>query len=173
MGIKMAGAVCVLISCSAMGFLQSAQIRARYRELLELKKILYQLEGYIRFSSCTLEEAFESVAGRCEAPYDGFFSGLAEEMGEKSGVTLAELWQKAMEDKLSSSRLAGEERELLERMGRDLGRLDRETQLKALSLSGGQLEEARQRLLQELPGKMKLYNCLGILAGVFLTILLV
>ena len=61
----------------------------------------------------------------------------------------------------------------LERVGDDLGCLDIETQLKTLSLLVEQFDDARKSLQEELPKKMKLYNYLGILTGVFLTILLI
>lgn len=173
MWLKAAGAACVVLSCTAMGFLKSLRLNGRLRELTELKRLLGLLEGMIRFGGGTLEEAFEVAADRGSPPYSGFFLELAAQMKECGGKTLGQLWQKAMETKLGASGLSEDEKAVLRTLGRDLGFLDREAQLKALALSEEQLEEARERLLEELPAKTKLYNYLGILAGVFITILLI
>ena len=86
---------------------------------------------------------------------------------------MEKIWKTAVEMKLSSSRLSKEDREILLRMGDDLGCLDKETQLKTLALTMEQLDEMGKSLRVELPKKMKLYNYLGILTGVFLTIFLI
>ena len=59
------------------------------------------------------------------------------------------------------------------RLGTELGCLDLETQLHTIALAAEQVEDARREFHEELPKKMRLYNCLGILAGVFITILLI
>ncbi len=173
MTLKIIGAVCIIISCTAIGFSLSYRVHGRYRELTELKKILYLLSGEIKFGSSTLEEAFQTVAERSGPPYDGFFSYLSEEMQKRSSVTLAEIWRSGLETKLKPARLSKGDREILLHVGNDMGCLDKETQLKTLALAGEQLEDVRKSLYIELPKKMKLYNYLGILAGVFLTILLI
>lgn len=173
MTVKIIGAACIIIACSAIGFGQSYKLHIRYKELVELKKILYLLSGEIRFGSSTLEEAFQVVAERSEPPYEGFFSYLSGEMRKRNSQTMEKIWKTAVEMKLSSSRLSKEDREILLRMGDDLGCLDKETQLKTLALTMEQLDEMGKSLRVELPKKMKLYNYLGILTGVFLTIFLI
>ncbi len=173
MGMKIAGAVCIIAACTAMGFSFSFRLRCRYGELTELKKILYLLSGEIRFGGSTLDEAFEMVRDRCEEPYRGFFSALSGELKKGGGRTLSQIWREAVNEKLPGSRLSREDRNILQRVGEDLGCLDKETQLKSLSLSIEQLDGAGKALYAELPKKMKLYNYLGILTGVFLTIFLI
>ncbi len=173
MTIKIIGAVCIIIACTAIGFSKSYRLYGRYGELTELKKILCLLSGEIRFGSSTMEEAFETMAERVEAPYNGFFGWLSGKLKERTSVSLSELWREAVEKKLSGARLDRGDKELMIRLGRDLGCLDRETQLNTITLAAEQVEERKQELSGELPKKMKLYNCLGILSGVFLTILLI
>ena len=77
-----------------------------------------------------------------------------------------------MQAELSETRLSGEDLVLLEDLGRDLGGLDKATQLQTLTFAAQQLEERRQELLLDLPVKRRLYGCLGVLSGLFLTVLL-
>ena len=51
--------------------------------------------------------------------------------------------------------------------------MDKVAQLQTLAFAKQQLEERRQELLRELPVKRRLYGCLGVLSGLFLTILLI
>ena len=173
MAVKILGAVCIIAACTAMGFRQSFKLNLRYKELQELKKILCLLAGEIRFGGGTLEETFRTVAARSGSPFEDFFCFLSEEMKERTGVRLSELWDRAVRERLSASHLTEEDLDIRLRMGYDLGCLDRETGLSTLTLASEQLEDARRDLYGELPKKMRLYNCLGILAGVFITILLI
>ena len=100
MGMKIAGAVCIIVACTAMGFSFSFRLRCRYGELTELKKILYLLSGEIRFGGSTLDEAFEMVRDRCEEPYRGFFSALSGELKKGGGRTLSQIWREAVNEKL-------------------------------------------------------------------------
>ena len=162
MAFKIIGAVCIIISTTAIGFGQSFRLHLRYRELLELKKILCLFSGEIRFGGGTLEEAFETVAGRCRFPFQKFFLFLTEEMQNR-----------ALAEQLKEAHLTDGDKEILVRLGTELGCLDLETQLHTIALAAEQVEDARRELHEELPKKMRLYNCLGILAGVFITILLI
>lgn len=173
MALKVIGAVCIIISTTAIGFGQSFRLHLRYRELQELKKILCLLSGEIRFGGGTLEEAFEQVAGRSDPPFQGFFLFLAEEMRKKEGERLMDIWNRAAGERLKDAHLTRTDQEIVARLGNEMGLLDRETQLRTIALAAEQVEDARKELQGELPKKMRLYNCLGILAGVFITILLV
>ena len=84
-----------------------------------------------------------------------------------------DIWNRAVEEQLKNAHLNSMDKEILVRLGNELGCLDRETQLHTIALAVEQVEDARSELHGELPKKMRLYNCLGILAGVFITILLV
>ncbi len=170
---KIIGSACVIISTTAIGFGQSFRVHLRYKELLELKKLLHLLSGEVRFSGGTLEETFAVMAGRSSPPFNGFFDFLVEEMGKRAGERLVVIWSRAVEGRLSSSHLTGTDKEILLRLGNELGCLDRETQLQTIALAAEQVEDVRKELHVELPKKMRLYNCLGILAGVFITILLI
>lgn len=170
---KIIGAACIIVATTAIGFGQSFRIHLRYRELLEFKKLLHLLSGEVRFGGGTLEETFRTMAGRSRPPFQGFFDFLAEEMEKRAGERLTEIWERAVEEKLSASHLTAQDKEILLRLGNELGCLDRETQLKTIALTVEQVEDVRKELHGELPKKMRLYNCLGILAGVFITILLI
>ncbi|MCI8504804.1 MAG: hypothetical protein HFI67_01275 [Lachnospiraceae bacterium] len=173
MAFKIIGAVCIIISTTAIGFGQSFRLHLRYGEILELKKILCLFSGEIRFGGGTLGETFEKMAGRSKAPFQKFFLFLTEEMQKKEGERLMDIWSRAVEEQLKEAHLTEADREILLRLGNELGCLDRETQLHTISLAAEQVEDVRQELHGELPKKMRLYNCLGILAGVFITILLI
>lgn len=170
---KIAGAVCIIISTTAIGFGQSFRLHLRYRELLELKKLLNLLSGEVRFGGGNLEETFGAMAGYSSPPFRGFFDFLAGEMEKRAGERLTDIWNRAVTEQLSDSHLTVADKEIFFRLGNELGCLDRETQLQTIALATEQTEDARKELHGELPKKMRLYNCLGILAGVFITILLI
>ncbi len=56
-------------------------------------------------------------------------------------------------------------------LGRYLGYLDKEMQLANLDLYLSETDEKLVRLAQELPARKKLFQVLGVMAGLFLAIL--
>ena len=170
---RIIGAVLVITACSAMGLSMSRRISGRYRELVEWKRILGLIEGRIRFGGGTLREIFTELAEKEGAPYDRFFAHTAAAMEQGTGIRLSEHWSSALKAELSDAWLSPDDLAFLDRLGRDLGELDKVAQLQTLAFAKQQLEERRQELLRELPVKRRLYGCLGVLSGLFLTILLI
>ncbi len=173
MYLKLMGSLFLIGSASAIGFLKAEGLHLRVKRLLELKRMIGLLQGELRFHKVSLSEAFEQVSGRMEAPFDAFLQGLSLKLEEKDQRDLMELWKEAIENLLKEEGFQKEDEELLNLLGKGLGYLDLRMQTEHLQLAMAQTEEAVMMAKETLKIKGRLYQTMGMTAGIFLTLLII
>lgn len=170
--LKAIGAVLVIASCSAIGLKMSGDLKTRMNQLVLLKRMLLMLRGEIRYAKTPLPEAFDSIGKRIGNCFGEFLTGLAQKLTEQSGQPFQQLWKEAVDDNLTETKLAHEDKEQLKNMGENLGYLDSDMQINTIDLQVEQLELQLQRLEKGISGKTRVYNCLGVFCGILIAILL-
>lgn len=170
--IKMIGSIFTICSSIAIGTYFSQSLTWRIEALKEIKYCILLLKGDIRYACTPLPEAFASIGGRKQNAFGNFFLKLSQQLNRLDGTTFVELWKAAVETELSETALKKSDKESLEKLGESLGYLDKEMQLNQIDFYLTQLEEEMKQLEGEKKDKKKLYQTLGIMGGIFLTILL-
>ena len=173
MFIKLIGSLFLIASTSAIGILKAESLNVRVKRLLELKRMIGCLQGELRFHKVSLSEAFEQAALRLEAPFDVFLNELSEKLEKKDQKNLMELWQDAVDQLLKKEGFQKADRYLLEMLGKGLGYLDLQMQVENLQLVMMQTEEAISEAKETQKIKGKLYQTMGMTAGVFLILLII
>lgn len=168
--MKMAGIILILFSCSGLGFHLAWSYSRRISECRQIERCLQCLAGEIRFLQLPLTEALHLTEGEAGGFRD-FLTGLAQRMESCDGGSFQKLWEQELERYLQSGYLK-EEAELLFYLGRQLGNLDLEEQVKTLSRFLEQWREQIEILREQEKTKGRLYRYLGVFAGFFLAILL-
>ena len=100
-----------------------------------------------------------------------FFLLTAREMQRQKGESFGEIFRKCAEECLVAEELTGEEREKLYSLGRCLGYLGLEMQMKQLELMEEDIRLSFQELQKRLPERKKMYQNLGILLGILLAVI--
>lgn len=171
--VKAAGICLIMGSSTAMGFLLSGRLEERIEELECMKKMLMQLKGEIRYHHAMLPEGFRATAGRMENLYGTLLKNVSEEMEEMDGQTLAQIWEKNVRVVLKESALSKEDKERLVAFGGQMGYLDIEMQINSIELYMEQLQEEIKNAKEGLKRNGKLYRTMGVIAGIFVVILIV
>ncbi|MBO5278261.1 MAG: stage III sporulation protein AB [Lachnospiraceae bacterium] len=170
--IKLTGICLILCSSTAIGFLLSNNLKDRIEELEVVKKFLLMLRGEIKYNHSTLSEAFRMIARRLKPPYGKLLLTVSEEMDSMEGQTLAQIWERCIEKELGESTLRREDREKLTALGGQLGYLDMEMQLGTIELYLEQIQEEIKNARESQKRNGRLYQALGVMAGIFLVILM-
>lgn len=170
--IKMLGLICIIVGGSGIGYSMSQQVSRRYTELQNLQRMAAMLVGEITYGNTPLPEALSSIGRRLEGPVADFLDKLSKNLLEQPHESLAVLFEQRMRECLGKSQLQEKDLETLARMGSFLGYLDRDMQLRTLKLYQSELEREMEDTYKSMPGKKKLYQCIGIMGGLFLVILL-
>lgn len=170
--LKIIGCSLIILSSAGMGFFFSNEMRRRVDELRELRKLVLLLRGDIRYGNTPLPEAVSAIARRHQGCFEAFFGKVSAGLNELSGLTFQEIWKDAVEKELVNTSLSKRDKQQLMQFGENLGYLDKEMQMNTLDLFLSQLEEETNELSKTVKEKSYLYNSLGIMAGIFISIIM-
>lgn len=170
--MKIVGCLLVIGSTTGMGFYFSIEMKSRIEDMKELLKLISLLRGDIRYANTPLPEAISAIARRNEGKFKSFFTKISDALQELSGQTFLDIWKNAVEHELIDVSLNKKDKEQLIHFGESLGYLDKEMQLNTFDAYMIQLEEEIGELTKTVKEKSYLYNSLGIMAGIFISIIL-
>lgn len=171
--MKIIGCALVILSSAGMGFYFSSEMKYRIEDLKELKKLVGLLRGDIRYANTPLPEAINAIHRRHSGNFQTFFNHVSEKLNELSGITFSEVWKVAVDKELTSTSLTKKDKLHLAQFGENLGYLDKDMQMNTFELYISQLEEEITDLTKTVKEKSYLFNTLGIMAGIFITIIMI
>jgi len=172
LAMKLIGCFLVIASSTAMGFFFSNEMKNRVENLKELKKLIVLLRGDIRYANTPLPEAISAIARRSPGKFESFFKSTSQKLQDLSGQTFAEIWKEAVNKELNETSLTKKDKSNLISLGENMGYLDKDMQLNTLDLFIAQLEEEIKEISKTVKEKAYLYNSLGIMAGIFISIVM-
>jgi stage III sporulation protein AB len=170
--IKLIGCILIITSSAGMGWYFSSELRNRIQDLKELKKIVILLRGDIRYANTPLPEAVQALASRHDGKYKLFLSEITDRLNELGGVSFCTIWKETIAKKLDHTSLSNKDLINLGQLGENLGYLDKDMQINTLDLYISQLEEEIKELSRNVKEKTYLYNSLGVMGGIFITIIM-
>lgn len=170
--LKILGAVLTIASSAAIGYYFSSNLKDRIDDLKELRKNMVVLRGDIRYAITPLPEAVGAIALRHQGNFARFFGTISEKLMKLEGVSFCEVWKQTVTEELVKTALTKQDKESLSKIGENLGYLDKEMQLNILDLYIEQLEIEIESASKVRGEKAKLYNTLGVMTGVFITIVM-
>ncbi len=171
--MKIVGCILIILSTTGIGFYFSSNMKCRMEDLKEWKKLVCLLRGDIRYANTPLPEAISSAGRRHDGNFHAFLHNVGEQLQELAGETLASIWKTAAEKELLNTSLNKKDKVQLIRFGENLGYLDKDMQMNTFDLYLSQLDEEIADLGRTVKGKVYLYNSLGIMAGIFITIIMI
>jgi stage III sporulation protein AB len=171
--LKIIGCILVIASSTGIGFFFSSEMKNRIEDLKELRKLIGLLKGDIRYANTPLPEAISVLARRYKGSFDSFFQYASTKLQELSGQTFTQIWRAAVEQELVNTSLSKKDKAQLISFGENLGYLDKDMQMNTFELYLTQLEDELRELSKTVKERAYLYNSLGIMAGVFISIIMI
>lgn len=156
----------IIVACTLMGFEKSRELQLHLRELEELKKVFTLMKSELQYTRAPFAEVFLKLSRKTESMYCKWLTHLSNELEKRESGTFRDVWTASICGSLKESRLTKEELADLSRVGKNLGYPE------TLDLYLEQLDLSIQKTREELKNKKKLYQSMGIMAGVFLVIVL-
>lgn len=168
---KVIGSIAVLTACGGFGFYYAKEMTRRLRQLRELSEAILLLKGDIRYLRSSLPEAFAAAAMR-KGDFAEFFRSVARQLGGFCTASVEEAFFIASRDCLKDTAFTKQDIAMLAKLGGMLGKMDADMQLNALEWYSEQLEGLIDTLDRENKKRTLLSKSLGILAGIFLLVIL-
>lgn len=155
----------LVLTGALLGMKRTWALKRRLSLLRDLDAALGLLHGEIATLCTPLPQAFRDLAERGPAAAAGFFALLA---AKDADAPLAAVWDRGLE----LLELDGRERQVLQPLGRVLGRYDAARQAAELELTREALSACARELEEEVKGRGRTYPGLGASLGAMLATLL-
>jgi stage III sporulation protein AB len=156
-----------------MGFYYSYLVKERFLNSERIRKALICLRGEIQFGRTPMPEALSSVARHTTGNISEFFYEVSRELRSGRGSSFAVIWQEKTERYLEGKCIQKEDVTELKELGQTLGYLDSVMQVNTLNLYLERMQETLIRQNKEKQDKVRLYNLLGIIGGIMITIIII
>ena len=166
--LKYIGLAVIITITSFAGCYFSSALKTR---LINLKKINFLIDEIIillRYKASTVYEITDCLANN-ERFADFYF---LRNIYVNSSISFQQNWNNAVKSQPPSN-LKANDLEILADIGKNLGTSDMEGQLSMLSLQRAELENIISAAEMDCEKKSKLYRSLGVLAGAFISVMLI
>lgn len=172
MYLKIIGSIFVIIACSGYGFSRGREYKKHVEELETLRRIAIMFATETSYSKLPIAELSSRISRKVGEPYKSWLTGLSDALKNEKQEPLMQVWEKEAEHLLKKLFLTEEEGNELKNLGIQIGNYNIQMQENAFRWYADLLKEKREQLMKEVSEKQKLCNSLGVLAGIFLVILL-
>lgn len=173
--LKFIGMVLIVASCSGLGLQLAHLYGNRISQCRQVEQCLQRLLGEIRFHQIPLEEALRDTGKAFGGEgFAGFFLRVSQRLtsSQVNGeVALASVWREELDRYLETCQLLGEQEQLF-LLGRELGTLDLEEQVRSLQYCLDQWRQRVDGLQRQEETHGRLCRGVGVSVGVFFAILL-
>lgn len=176
LSIKIAGAVCITAATTLYARGLVLELRTRIEGLKFLKQCFCTLKGELRYGVETLPAAFMNVGERCGVGGEDirdFFWNVGRRLGSDEAVSLKEVWEEETKKLAARVNLDGRECDNLVRVSESLGYLDITQQINNIDLYLESIEADIAALTEKYADNCRMYMGLGVMVGLFLTIILI
>ncbi|WP_367567497.1 stage III sporulation protein AB [Lacrimispora sp.] len=170
--LRILGAVFVIISCSGLGFFMAGQWNQHLKTVEKLRKMIFLLKAEIVYGNSPLAEAFERTGKRAGGEMGALFERVADRLFKQQGELFYQVWQEEIDRMPKEVCLSKEDKQNLKGLGEHLGYLDMDMQERNILLYLEQLDLTIDYLREHKQEKSRLYTSLGIMGGLFLTIVM-
>ena len=166
--VKILILILVFGSSFSIGKLIAGKYINRVKELKEMKSALNIFETKIKFTYESVPEIFEQIGNQMEGNIGSVFKESSKKMKD---VSAGEAWIQSIEK--TESNLNKEDKEILKKLGKLLGKIDADGQISEIELVSNFLDTQIDIAENERNKNEKMYKTLGGIIGLTLVIIFI
>lgn len=167
------GSLLIIAATTGTGVLYGAELQRYLEKLLYIRHVIYMLKGEMDYSNAPLGEVFARVAVRVKEPYRAWLRGMERKIAKREEDGFAKIWNREVDRYLSELHLKSVHSIQLKELGTFLGQLDTNTSGKTMQLYLNRLELEIEKVREGMAAKKRIGNCLGVMGGIFLIVILI
>ena len=154
---RLAGSILIIASTAGIGWLYGTELKNYLQKMRYIRYVAGLIKGELEYTGAPLAEVFRETGRRVKKPFSTWLVRMASEIDEREESAFARIWNRGIDRDLRELNLKSEHSILLKELGTFLGQIDQETAGKSMQLY---------------PAKRKIGNCLGVMGGIFLVVVL-
>lgn len=167
------GSLLIIAATTGVGVVYGAELQRYLEKLLYLRHIVYMLKGEIEYSNAPLGEVFGRVAVRVKEPYRLWLRAMERQVENREENEFSKIWNRSIDRHLKELNLKSVHSIQLKELGTFLGQLDGDTSSKTMQFYLNRLELEIEKVREGMAAKKRIGNCLGVMGGIFLVVILI
>lgn len=172
--LKIIGSFFVISGCFAWGYMKCTNAKDRIIQLDIIKKVIIMLRGEIKYSGTSLPESLKHISERINISFiREFFENVSSDLNQMTEKSFKNIWYENISHYFENSALSKTDLEQFKNLGDNLGYLDRDMHLNTIDLYLEHLNMDLKNATEEIAEKCKVYKCVSIAAGMFITIIII
>lgn len=169
----MMGSILIIAATSGAGYMYGQELKKYLEKLLYLRYVAGLIRGELEYTCAPLSEVFSAVASRIREPYRTWLKQTSRETSERSEASFFRIWSRCADRYLDMLKLKTEHSVLIKEMGTFLGQCDRETTDRSLQMYMDRMDLEIEKVRENLASRKRIGNCLGVMGGIFLVVVLI
>lgn len=170
--IKFIGFTVIILGTTLIGFKRAGQIKERYNSLTYLYKVMIMLRGEIDYNVSEMNEIFRTLHSKTKGSLKKFFFELYESTRMQYEQSINIYWNMSVDRYLCNMNFTAQDIDMIKELGENLGYLDKNMQLKNIDYLLNYIDRELKELGETMDKNMKMYKMFGVLAGIFIIIVL-
>lgn len=170
--LKIIGCVFILTACVGYGGSLLGRIARRRDVLQSFLELTELLAGEIRYERIPMAEALYKIRGKLDGELSEVLLAIADGLEEGGYASMEELWNQSFGEAAGRLLLTDEELGEVKDIGKNLGFLDFDVQVKHLQGCKERILKRLAKTQRDLDEKKKLYRSLSLAAGIFVILAL-
>lgn len=166
--LKLIGMIMIIMTTSLIGTNFSGALTQRVKRLKNIEIMFDTMATLIKFKAATTGEILSELAK--DATFDDLIFIHNARSSYEDSNPFPQAWKDGVDSDIS---LKDDEKQLLFSAGRSLGTSDCDGQLSMLEIYRHNIAGMYERAKEESVNKGRLYRSLGVLTGVFISVMLV
>ena len=166
------GCVLIITATTGGGILYGLDLQEYLEKLLYIRHIVYLLKGELEYSNAPLSDVFGQVAMRVKEPYRKWLRAMERQVENREADQFLKIWIRTIDQYLGELHLKSTHSLQLKELGNYIGQSDLASESRNLALYLNRLELEIEKVREGIAAKKKIGNCLGIMSGVFLVVIL-
>ena len=155
--LRFIGGILIITATTGAGILYGMELQEYLEKLLYIRHIIYMIKGELEYSQAPLSEAFGRISVRVREPYRRWLSAMEKQVENREEDAFLKIWMRSVDKYLKELHLKSEH----------------SIQLKELGTYLGQTDGASEKVREGMAAKKRIGNCLGVMGGIFLVVLLI
>lgn len=164
---KIVGVIIVIVSSSLVGIYFSDKLKSRSKEIKNINYMFEQISVLVRYKALTVYEIIDCLKQNQICSKLNFI----KEFTQKEDISFEIEWSDSIDN--SPTYLNREDKRMLKSFGNVFGTSDIDGQLSDVELYRQNFSKIENDAICEYEKKSKLYKSLGVIAGAFISIMLI
>ncbi len=169
---RIIGGILVIAATSGIGFLYSKELQIYLEKMLYIRHLIYLLKGELEYCVAPIGEVFGKIAQQVKQPYKNWLLAMQKQVENREADEFFTIWMRTIDQYLGELSLKPSHLIQLKELGCYLGQNHTAVESRNLQLYIERLELEIEKMREGIETKRRIGSCLGVMAGIFLVVIL-